>query len=90
MPPEIHLFLIWSNARPTLAKILEDLRERFEVLTHVDIRWSAEKFASNMTRFYGVNLPSRLFDLDPVVVQDRIVRRVRKESRDIARLKFHS
>jgi len=61
MPPEIHLFLIWSNARPTFAKILDDLRGRFEVLTHVDIRWSAEKFASNMTRFYGVNLPSQSY-----------------------------
>lgn len=61
MTPEIHLFLVWSNARPQFEGILSDLRRRFDLLTHVDIRWSDEKFARNMTRFYGTNLPSQSY-----------------------------
>ncbi|MBX3390063.1 MAG: hypothetical protein KF691_11505 [Phycisphaeraceae bacterium] len=61
MTPEIHLFLIWSNARPQFDKIKADLRDRFEPLSHVDIRWSAGKFARNMTRFYGTHLPSQSY-----------------------------
>lgn len=61
MTPETHLFLIWSNARPQSGRILADLRVHFEVLSHVEIRWSAEKFARNMTRFYGTYLPSQSY-----------------------------
>lgn len=55
--PELHLFILWEHARAKETKILDDLKERFEILAHFEIHWPKETFSQNLTRFYGVNLP---------------------------------
>lgn len=55
---ELHLFVIWKNARPKEKEILKDIRTQFDTLSEYEIHWSEEKFAENLTRFYGVSLPS--------------------------------
>ena len=56
--PEIHVFLLWSNALDKTDQILADIRARFTVLDVFSIEWSPENFASNLTRFYGQTLPA--------------------------------
>jgi hypothetical protein len=55
---EIHAFLLWSNARFRGDDILRDIRSRFDVVDVVEVEWSRELFAQNLTRFYGQTLPS--------------------------------
>jgi peptidoglycan/xylan/chitin deacetylase (PgdA/CDA1 family) len=57
-PPELHLFIVWSRARDREREILADLAARFAVLEVVEVSWSSERFADNLTRFYGEALPS--------------------------------
>lgn len=57
MNPELHLFIIWSNARYKEEDILFDMASRFKILGVHSVTWDKEHFASNLTRFYGENLP---------------------------------
>lgn len=57
MKPELHLFIIWSNARSKQERILEDMRIRFKILGIHNVAWDKSNFSSNLTRFYGTNLP---------------------------------
>ena len=57
MKSEYHLFIIWENARDKEADILHDIENSFEVLYKINTVWSKEYFSSNLTRFYGTNLP---------------------------------
>ena len=57
MNTELHLFIIWKNARHMTENILEDLKKKFELLEVYEVNWSTEFFSSNMSRFYGVKLP---------------------------------
>lgn len=57
MKPEYHLFIIWENARHKEQDIVKDITEGFEVLYKLNITWSKEHFSTNLTRFYGTNLP---------------------------------
>jgi len=54
---ELHLFIIWKNARHMTENILEDLKKKFQLLDVYEVNWSTEFFSSNMSRFYGVKLP---------------------------------
>lgn len=56
---ELHLFILWQNARDQEKSILADIKKKFEVLRVFEIQWSREKFSENLTRFYGTNLPPR-------------------------------
>lgn len=55
---EVHLFVVWSEARHVEGRILDDLARRFRVLDVIEVTWTAEQFASNLTRFYGSALPA--------------------------------
>lgn len=57
MDDEIHLFILWENARVLQDKILTDIKENFELLDIIEIKWDEENFAHNLRCFYGVNLP---------------------------------
>lgn len=57
MKPEYHLFIIWQNARYKESEILNDITQEFEILYKINTRWTKEYFSSNLTRFYGTNLP---------------------------------
>ena len=54
---EIHLFIIWSKALDKEYEIISDIKKKFNVLCSYKVSWSKERFAENLTRFYGQNLP---------------------------------
>lgn len=54
---ELHLFLIWEYGRQKELDILADIRKSFPVLDVFEIAWADDLFSSNLTRFYGQNLP---------------------------------
>lgn len=58
MNKELHLFIIWENARNKQDEILEDIKQNFKILKVYDIEWAKENFSNDLTRFYGTNLPS--------------------------------
>lgn len=57
MNSEINLFIIWKNAQKHKERIINDIEKNFIVLKIMDINWTKKKFAENLTRFYGTNLP---------------------------------
>ena len=57
MKEELHLFIIWENARNKQEEIIKDIKENFEIINIYDICWSKDKFSNNLSRFYGTNLP---------------------------------
>lgn len=56
---EIHLFILWQNARYKETEILDDMAKHFVILKKFAITWSPALVANNFTRFYGVNLPPK-------------------------------
>ena len=54
---EIHLFILWENARNKEKEIVEDIKNNFNIIGLYNIRWNKEKFSNNLSRFYGTNLP---------------------------------
>lgn len=54
---DIHLFVLWSQARGAEREIVADISSRFRLLDLVEVTWSAERFARNLTCFYGTDLP---------------------------------
>jgi len=54
---ERHLFVLWSRARPHEQRILRDIERSFRVLDVIEVTWSTDRFADNLTRFYGQALP---------------------------------
>ena len=57
MSAEVHLFVVWSEARVAERRILEDAAARFRLLDLVEVTWSAEAFSGSLVRFYGSALP---------------------------------
>jgi hypothetical protein len=55
--PEVHLFIVWENARDNERKIIDDIADKFSILRIYEIHWSKDKFSENLSRFYGANLP---------------------------------
>ena len=58
---ELHLMIIWENARYQQDKIIDDIKKTFHILECFEIEWSDQNVATNFTRFYGVKLPDRSF-----------------------------
>jgi hypothetical protein len=54
---EVHLFVLWSEARHAEAEILEDIAHHFRVLDLAEVTWSPEAFAQNLRCLYGTALP---------------------------------
>lgn len=54
---EIHVFLLWSQARSRQDRILSDLRRRFEILEAVELGWQPARFSESLTCLYGTALP---------------------------------
>ncbi len=55
---EYHLFIVWEAARYKEDFILKDIAKQFEIIYQIEVGWSHKYFSDNLTRFYGVNLPS--------------------------------
>lgn len=58
---EIHICIIWQNARKCENEILMDLSKNFDILKTIEIEWTKKNFSRNLTRFYNVALPKRNF-----------------------------
>jgi len=56
---EMHLLIIWQNARYRQAEILQEVAKAMTIVEVLDVEWSKDKFSENMTRFYGQKLPSQ-------------------------------
>jgi len=57
---EIHLFILWENARKKCEnEILNDIESNFEVLQIIEIEWNRKDFSDNISQFYGIKLPPR-------------------------------
>ena len=54
---ELQLFIIWENAQYKRNEILADIENTFKNVKIFNIKWNDEYFSSNLTRFYGTNLP---------------------------------
>ena len=50
--------ILWENARDKELEILADIQLNHQIVQVYDVKWSDEYFTQNLTRFYGVNLPS--------------------------------
>lgn len=57
---ELHLIILWGNARTKEAEILEDIKDNLDILKIYDIGWAPDKILSNYSRFYGVKLDDAL------------------------------
>ena len=57
--PEIHVFVLWSNALSQEQRILRDISDEFVVLDVRRVSWPVPEFSWNLTRFYGGTLPPR-------------------------------
>ena len=57
MKPELHLIVLWANARYKEQEIVDDIKQRLDIMAAYDMHWSCDLVSSNFTRFYGVNLP---------------------------------
>ncbi|MBE7711333.1 MAG: protein kinase family protein [Cyanobacteria bacterium SIG31] len=49
---EMHLIVLYSNARHQEKEILEDINKHLKIIECYDIEWSKEKFLENIQRFY--------------------------------------
>ena len=54
----LYMFIIWEKSRHKSESVLEDIKKRFIIRDMIEIEWSSKKFANNMQRFYGYNLPN--------------------------------
>ena len=54
---EIHLFLLWEKSRVYERKILNYIESNFNIINVTEITWSEKYFNSNLSRFYGENMP---------------------------------
>jgi len=54
---EIHLFILWENARQKTDELFILIQEKFEIHDVYEITWNPKNFARNLKRFYGVTLP---------------------------------
>ncbi len=61
MTDNVFLFIIWNNAYHKRDAIISDLKERFDILKKVEINWTPDLFADNLSRFYGKKLPKNSF-----------------------------
>ena len=61
MKNEIHIVLIWEKGLHKLDQILYDIKNSFDILEVKKVIWNNKFFSSNLTRFYGQNLPDGSF-----------------------------
>ena len=57
---DIVVFILWSFAAPQRARIVGDLRTKFDLVEAWRITWDPARFAHNLRRLYGMDLPERV------------------------------
>ena len=56
MAKELQIFLLWNNARKEEKRILNDIKQKYELLRIFEISWPEKSFPDNFTRFYNKNM----------------------------------
>ncbi len=56
---ELHLIVLWANARYQEEKILADVKDYVKIRDVYEIHWTKGLVADNFSRFYGQKLPSK-------------------------------
>jgi hypothetical protein len=56
MNEELHSLILWENSRKDSEKVIESIKEKFEICQIFEIEWPKQKFVSNLKRFYGITL----------------------------------
>ena len=56
--PETHLFILWEKSLYKKDEIISEIKEKFKILKIYKMKWSEKYFLSNLSRFYGTNLPN--------------------------------
>lgn len=56
MQKEMHLIVLWENARYKEREILQDIQKNLRIKECYDVTWTPEMVVSNFGRFYGVKL----------------------------------
>ena len=78
---EIHLFILWENARAFQEKILDDIASHFTILKKYEVTWTPSLVVSNYTRFCGARLGNNLqFKIDNCGTGEFLVVVVRDET----------
>lgn len=54
---DVHVFLLWPAALAQADRILEDVESNFRIHELISVRWSPGRYAENLARFYGPQLP---------------------------------
>jgi hypothetical protein len=54
---ELHLMIIWQNARYKEKEIIASLSKKFTILEKYEIEWNKSLFEKNLSNFYGTKLP---------------------------------
>lgn len=67
---DLHLFVIWQDARAALDQILNDLARRFSVLSVADVQWSESLIVRNSDRLYK-NVQRRARRVSPKIGRGR-------------------
>lgn len=57
----LFLYIIWSSAYNKRDEILKDIQGTFHVHKIIEMTWSKNRFAENLSRFYGQKLPANSF-----------------------------
>jgi len=58
---ELHLIVLWANARYKESEILDDIKTHVDIMDAYDVHWSCDCVADNFSRFYGTNLPKNSY-----------------------------
>ncbi len=53
----LQIFVIWENGRTFEDKILQDIRNKYDILQVFSINWPGDEFAANLSRLYGKKIP---------------------------------
>ncbi len=61
MKTELHLIVLWANARHKEKEILADIVQHLDIVDMYDIAWTPNRVAENFSRFYGTKLPNNSF-----------------------------
>ncbi len=59
MDAELHLIVLWANARYKEKEILDDVSACLEIRSVYNVLWDKDKVADNFSRFYGQKLPDK-------------------------------
>ncbi len=54
---EVHLFVLWQNARPWANQIIADIETTFRILDAIELRWTPDRAPRHYTRLYAQPLP---------------------------------